>query len=165
MKFYKLVYICSMSIILLGCSMNSSQTEESSSEKESKVMKNEPVVLNDTQKKREEELKEGPIEVIHERIIDEKIVSSIGESKTYFIVSSDLKVRIYLLNTGTKSFRYSVRSADDQRKVATGILKESESYEKVFNDLPEGTYLISCVVQEETPPIDIALSLKVEGGK
>jgi len=58
--------------------------------------------------------------------------------------------------TVTKSFRYSIRNADDKRQVATGL---------VFNDLPEGAYLISCVVQEETPSVDIALSVKVELGE
>jgi len=165
MKIYKLARICSICIILSGCSMYSSQTEEPSSKKESKVIKNEPVVLDTTQKEKEEELKGGQIEVTHESLIDEHIVSSIGESKSYFTVNGDLKVKIYLLNTGTKSFWYSIRNADDKRKVATGFLKENESYEQVFNDLPEGAYLISCVVQEETPSADIALSVKVELGE
>ncbi|MET4563243.1 hypothetical protein ABIA69_004437 [Lysinibacillus parviboronicapiens] len=165
MKIYKLAHICSICIILSGCSMYSSQTEEPSSNGESKVIKNEPVALDTTQKKKEKELKEERIEVTHERMIDEQIVSSLGESKSYFTIHGDLKVKIYLLNTGTKSFRYSIRNADDKRQVAAGLLKENESYEQVFNDLPEGAYLISCVVQEETPPVDIALSVKVELGK
>jgi len=167
MKIHKLAHICSFCIILSGCSMYSSQIEKTPSNEGSKVTKNEPVILDSTQKKKEEELKGGRIEVTHERLIDEQIVSTIGESKSYFTTYGDLGVKIYLLNTGTKSFRYSIRNVDDndKRQVATGYLKENESYEQVFNDLPEGTYLITCVVQEETPPVDIALSVKVELGK
>ncbi|MED4887748.1 hypothetical protein [Lysinibacillus fusiformis] len=164
MKIYKLVYIFCICIILSGCNIYSSQTEESSSEEKSKEIKNEPVVLDITQEKEKKELKEGRIEVTHERIIDEQVVSSIGESKSYFTINGDLKVKMYLLNTGTKGFKYSVRSAEDQRQFASGFLKENESYEQVFNDLPEGEYLISCVVQEESPPIDISFSVKVELG-
>ncbi|MGM9925416.1 MAG: hypothetical protein ACI35R_14305 [Bacillus sp. (in: firmicutes)] len=153
MKIYKLAHICTLFIVLSGCSTVSSPTEEPSKE-----AKNEPVVLDITHKKEEEEL----IEASHARMIDEQITSSIGESKSYFTSAGDSPIKVYLLNTGTESFVYSIRNADDERMVANGVLKKNESYEQVFDDLPEGAYFISCAVQEDNGPINIALTVKTE---
>ncbi len=157
MKIYKLAQICIICLVLSGCSTHSSQTEEPSPAKGLRVINDEPVELDITQVKTEEER----IPITRGDMIDAQIISPIGESHTYFTTYGDSKVKVYLLNTGTESFLYKIRNADD-KKVAAGILKMNESFEQVFTDLPEGDYFISCIVQDEEPPIDIALSVKVE---
>ncbi len=82
--------------------------------------------------------------------------------KSYFDNKGDSKVKIYILNTGTESFQFSIRNVSDKKKIVTGVLNTNETYEDVLNDLPESSYIISYVVVEENPPSDIALSVKVD---
>ena len=71
-------------------------------------------------------------------------------------------MKISLSNTGTESFLYKIRNVDKETNVANGVLKSKESFEQVFEGLPEGDYAIYCVVEEEESPIDIKLKVKVE---
>lgn len=157
---FKLVQVCSICIILTGCSVYSSIQENQPSHEVSKVVKEEPVVSDIVHNK--VETKQEQIGIAHARIIDEQIASSIGESKSYFDNKGDSKVKIYILNTGTESFQFSIRNVNDKKKIVTGVLNANENYENVLNVLPEGSYIISYVVVEENPPSDIALSVKVD---
>jgi len=157
---FKLVQICSICIVLSGCSMYSSIQEEQPSHEVSKVVNEEPVVSDIAHNKVEST--QDQIEITHASMIDAQIASSIGESKSYFEKTGDSKVKIYILNTGTESFQYSIRNVNDNKKIVTGVLNTNETYENVLNDLPEGSYIISYVVVEETPPTDIALTVKVD---
>ncbi|MFJ7666384.1 hypothetical protein ACIQXI_04710 [Lysinibacillus sp. NPDC097195] len=154
--------ICFMGIIFLsGCSpliMKSPQEQ-------SKIIESEPVAIQDKQTIKDENIsmKDKGIEVIRARMIDEHLVSTIGESKTYFQTYSDLKVKVHIENTGTEGFIYKIRNLEDYQKViVSGILKTNESFQQVFDQLPEGFYAISTVVEEEDMPIQIDLSLKVD---
>lgn len=176
MKINKFALIWSCCIILSGCTTTLTQTDETSSQEESKVIKSEPAESGTIQNLKEEKVNqnENKIEVIrghlideqigitHARLIDEQIASSIGESKSYFDNKGDSKVKIYILNTGTESFQFSIRNVNDTKKIVTGVLNTNETYEVIINDLPEGSYIISYVVVEENPPADIALSVKVD---
>jgi hypothetical protein len=71
-------------------------------------------------------------------------------------------LKISLVNTGTESFLYKILAADKETDVANGILKSKESFEQLFDGLPEGDYVIYCVVEGEESPIDIKLKVKVE---
>lgn len=121
-------------------------------------MKKEPVVLDNTQKEKEKE----PIGGFHPIVIDAEIVSPIGESQSSFTHSGDVPLKISLSNTGTESFLYKIRNVDKETNIANGVLKSKESFEQVFDGLPEGDYAIYCVVEEEESPIDIKLKVKVE---
>lgn len=164
MKINKFALIWSCCIILSGCTMTLSQKEEASTQEESKVIKSEPAESGTIQNLKEEKVNqnENKIEVIRGYMIDEQIVSPIGESKTYFESYGDINVKVHLVNTGTERFVYSIRDMEDRRKIATGILMQNESYEQVFEQLPKGFYTISTVVQDEEPPIEISLSVKVD---
>ena len=138
MKINKFALIWSCCIILSGCTMTLSQKEEASTQEESKVIKSEPAESGTIQNKQEQ------IGITHARLIDEQIASSIGESKSYFDNKGDSKVKIYILNTGTESFQFSIRNVNDKKKIVTGVLNTNETYEDVLNDLPEGSYLCGC---------------------
>lgn len=161
MKIFKLVQISFICVVLSACSTYSAQTIEPSSNEVSKGFKDEPMKSENTQEKKEDDLGK-PIGVNRGHMIDAQIVSPIGEFQTNFTSYSELKVKVYLLNTGTESLLYKIRSVDDKKQVAVGILKMNESFEQVFNDLPEGDYSIFCVVEEEEPPIDLAVTVKVD---
>lgn len=122
------------------------------------VVKTEPVVLDITHNEKKEEPKGG----FHPLVIDEEISSPIGESKSYFIYDWNVPVKISILNTGTESFLYKIRNIDKETNVVNGVLKSNESFEQVFDRLPEGAYVISYLVQEEGFPMDIKLKVKVE---
>ncbi|MGE7921349.1 hypothetical protein ACQKM9_20775 [Viridibacillus sp. NPDC093762] len=122
------------------------------------VAKDEPVVLDTTQKEKDEE----PIENTFPRMIDQEIASPIGESMFNFTYAGRDPLKISLVNTGTESFLYKILDADKETDVANGVLKSKESYEQLFDGLPEGDYVIYCVVEEEESPIDIKLKVKVE---
>lgn len=158
MRIYKLACFCIFIVLLSGCNTFSSKTEESSSKVASQVEKNEPVFFDTTPKEKDEEPKGGfhPIE------IDAEIASPIGESKSYFTYAGSVPFKISLLNTGTESFFYKIQNVDREINVANGILKSKESFEQVFDGLPEGAYVIYSVVEEEEPPTDIKLKVKVE---
>lgn len=163
MKLSTIISIPLMCIILSGCSSYDSQEKEPNIDKESTqityepISKNDQVVTNVTNLKKEE----GHIEVIRGKMIDQQVVSPIGESKTLFNIYGDMAVKVYILNTGTESFEYRIRNVDDNKKLDYGVLKGNESYEQVFYDLPEGSYVISYLVEEEGFPMDIAFSEKV----
>ncbi|MEY9977265.1 hypothetical protein [Lysinibacillus sp. RC79] len=158
MKIYKLACICTFIILLSGCNSFSSKTEVSSSKVTSEAVKSEPVVVDITQKEK------GPesIGTSHPIEIDEEIAAPIGESKSYFTYDGDVPFKISLANTGTESFIYKIRNVNKETKVVNGVLKSNESFEKVFDGFPEGAYVISYVVEEEEPPADIKLKVKVE---
>jgi len=161
MKIYQFTLMCSFAMILLtGCNSFLTITPQ----EELTIIESIPAdfQMNQTTKVEDLKPKEQGIEVIRSRMIDEQIVSTIGESKTYFQNYGDMKVKVHIVNTGTESFVYKIRNIEDYEKViGTGILKTNESFQQVFDHLPEGFYAISTVVQEEDMPIEIALSLKV----
>ncbi|WP_107925133.1 hypothetical protein [Lysinibacillus parviboronicapiens] len=158
MKIYKLACICTLIVLLSGCNAFSSKTEEPSTKVASEVIKNEPVVLDTTHKEENEETLEG----FHPLEIDAEIISPIGENISYFTYAGRVPFKISLLNTGTESFLYKIRNVDTETYVANGVLKRKESFEQVFDGLPKGNYDIYAVVEEEEPPIDIKLKVKVE---
>ncbi|QDQ03062.1 hypothetical protein FOH38_22890 [Lysinibacillus fusiformis] len=158
MRINKLACVCTFILLLSGCDAFSSKTEETSLKVVSEVVKSEPLVLDTTYKEKDEE----PIGGYHPLVIDEEIASPIGESKSYFIHDWEVPFKISLLNTGTESFFYKIRNVDKETTVANGVLKSNESFEQVFDGLPEGAYVISYLVQEEGFPMDIKLKVKVE---
>lgn len=158
MRIYKLVCICTFIILLSGCNAFSSKTEEPSSKVASEVLNNEPNDLDSTQKEKEEE----PIGGSYLLEIDEEKSSAIGEGESYFTYAGSAPFKISLLNTGTESFLYKIRNVDKDTNVTNGVLESNESFEQIFDGLPEGDYVISYVVQEEEPPVNIKLKVKVE---
>ena len=154
MRIYKLACISTFIILLSGCNVFLSKTEEPSSV----VVKDEPVVLDITHTDKVEE----PIEGFYPVVIDAEIASPIGESKSHFSYAGSVPLKISLLNTGTESFLYKIRNVDNETNVADSVLQSKESFEQVFDGLPEGDYVISCVVEEEEPPANIKLEVKVE---
>ncbi|MGE7998091.1 hypothetical protein ACQKOF_05345 [Lysinibacillus sp. NPDC093190] len=154
MKIYKLACICTFLVLLSGCNTFSTKTEVQASKVTSEVVKSEPIVEDITD---EESVRTSyPIE------IDEEIAAPIGESKSYFTYEGDVPFKISLANTGTESFIYKIRNVNKETKVVNGVLKSNESFEKVFDGFPEGAYVISYVVEEEEPPANIKLKVKVE---
>lgn len=158
MKIYKITCICTFIILLSGCNAFSTKTE--ATKVSSEVVKSEPVVQDITQKEQDTELK--GIETSFPIVIDEEITAPIGESKSYFAYEGDVPFKISLSNTGTESFLYKIRNVDKETKVVNGVLKSNESFEKVFEGFPKGAYVLSSVVEEEEPPSDIKLKVKVE---
>lgn len=158
MRIYKLACICTFIILLSGCDAFSSKTEEPSSKVASEVVNNEPDDLDSTHKEKEEE----PIGGSYLLEIDEEKSSPIGEGESYFTYDGSVPFKISLLNTGAESFLYKIRNVDKDTNVTNGVLKSNESFEQIFDGLPEGDYAISYVVQEEEPPVNIKLKVKVE---
>ncbi|MFJ8459146.1 hypothetical protein ACIQ57_08445 [Lysinibacillus xylanilyticus] len=85
----------------------------------------------------------------------------IGQGESYFTYDGSVPFKIYLLNTGTESFLYKIQNIDKDTNVTNGVLKSNESFEQIFDGLPEGDYVISYVVQEEEPPVNIKLKVKI----
>lgn len=158
MEIYKIAYICMFIILLSGCNAFSTKTEVPTTKVTSEVVKSEPVVEDITQKEKDTE----SIGTSHLIVIDEEITAPIGESKSYFAYEGDVPFKISLSNTGTESFLYKIRNVDKETKVVNGVLKSNESFEKVFEGFPKGAYVLSYVVEEEEPPSDIKLKVKVE---
>lgn len=158
MRIYKLACICTFIMLLSGCNAFSSKTEEPSSKVASEVVKKEPVVLDITHKEKEEE----PIGGFHPLVIDQEIESSIGESNSFFTYAGSVPIKISLLNTGTESFLYKIQNVDKETNVTNGVLKSNKSFEQVFEELPEGAYVISYLGEEEGYPMSIKLKEKVE---
>jgi len=162
MKIYQFTLICSFAMILLtGCNLFLTKTPQ----EEAKIIEVKPAdsQMNQITEGENSSIKQEGNEVIRGRMIDEQIVSTIGESKTYFENYGDMKVKVHIVNTGSESFVYKIRNIEDYQKViVTGVLKTNESFQQVFEQLPEGFYTISTVVQDEDMPIEIALSLKVD---
>ncbi|MFF2796484.1 hypothetical protein [Lysinibacillus xylanilyticus] len=156
MKNYKITCICTFIILLSGCNAFSTKTE--ATKVSSEVVKSEPVVEDITQKEKDTE----SIVSSRPREIESEIASPIGESQTYFTYEGDVPFKISLINTGTESFIYKIRNVDKETDAAKGVLKSNEDFDHVFEGLPEGAYVIYCVVEEEEPPSDIKLKVKVE---
>lgn len=158
MRIYKLACMGTFIILLSGCNAFSFKTEGPSPKVVPEVVENEPVVLVSAHKEKEEESRGG----FHPLVIDEEIASTMGESKSYFKYYGTMPIKISLLNTGTESFLYKIQNVDKETNVANGVLKSNESFEQVFDGLPEGAYVISYLVEEEGFPMDIKLKVKVE---
>ena len=177
LKKYFYISILLGAFALSGCTNdevdNKEVTEESSSAEQSttinnedntkkteevkEVVKKEPVILDVTDLG-----KVAPIRGFYPIPIDAEITSPIGQSESYFTHSDDSPFKITLLNTGIESFLYKIQHLDKETKIASGVLKSNESYEKIFDGFPEGSYLISYLVEEEGHPMDIKLNVKVE---
>lgn len=121
------------------------------------VVKKEPFILDVTDIE-----KVAPIRSFYPIAIDAEITSPIGEIKSSFTHSGDSPFKITLLNIGTESFLYKIQNLDKETKIVNGILKSNECYEKIFDGFPEGTYVISSVIEEEGFATDIKLKVKVE---
>ncbi|MFJ6208957.1 hypothetical protein [Lysinibacillus sp. NPDC092081] len=174
MKFYKFACICTFIILLSGCNAFSTKIEVPSTKLTSEDVKNEPVVSDSTHQEKHNE--PVVVDITHnekdgEAIgsshpiaieINEEVTSPIGESKSYFTYDGDAPFKISVSNTGTESFIYKIRNVDKETKVVNGVLKSNESFEKAFEGFPKGAYVISYVVEEEEPPADIKLKVKVE---
>lgn len=106
--------------------------------------------------------KVAPIRGYYPIPINAEITSPIGQSESYFTHSGDSPFKITILNTGIESFLYKIQYLDKETKVASGVLKSNESYEKIFDGFPEGAYVITYLVEEEGHPMDIKLKVKVE---
>ncbi|MER1986658.1 MAG: hypothetical protein ABS948_12275 [Solibacillus sp.] len=152
MRIYKLTCVCTFILLLSGCNAFSSKTEEPSSKVESEIVK------NMTHKENNEELTGG----FRPLIIEEEVASPIGESKSYFNYAYSVPVKISFSNNGTESFIYKIQNVNKDIEITEGILKSNESFEQIYDELPEGDYIISYVVQEEENPINIKLKVKVE---
>ncbi len=154
MRIYKIACVCTFIILLSGCNVFSfsSIKEEPSLNVESEVVNNKIHIEN----------KQETTAILHPTIIESEILSRIGESQSYFTYTDSLPVKISLSNTGTESFLYKVQNINKDTLVTSGILNSNENFEQVYDDLPEGGYIISAVVQEELAPIDIKLKVKVE---
>jgi len=160
MKIYKITCICTFIILLSGCNAFSTKTE--ATKVSSELVKSEPVVEDITQKEKDTESKGKGTGTSFPIVIDEEKTAPIGESKSYFTYEGDVPFKISLTNTGTESFLYKIQNVDKETDVAKGVLKSNEGFDHVFEGLPEGAYVIYCVVEEEEPPSDIKLKVNVE---
>ncbi|MCS1389988.1 hypothetical protein NXZ77_00040 [Lysinibacillus boronitolerans] len=170
MKRYFYISILLGSLALSGCindeADNTEATAESlaterdhtkKTEEVKEVVKKEPFILDVTDIE-----KVAPIRSFYPIAIDAEITSPIGEIKSSFTHSGDSPFKITLLNIGTESFLYKIQNIDKETKIVNGILKSNECYEKIFDGFPEGTYVISSVIEEEGFATDIKLKVKVE---
>ena len=123
------------------------------------VLKKEPVILDVITYM---ENYQDPMGGFNPLVIDEEVASRMGGSKSYFSYPGDVPFKISLLNTGTESFLFKIQNVDQEILITNGVLKNNESYEKVFDGFSEGAYVISYLVEEEEPPSDIKLKVKVE---
>ena len=149
MMIYKLTSVCILILLLSGCNVFVSKTEETPS-----IVKSEVEYVIDNE--------ETTPSNIHPNEIEAEIESPIGESKSYFTYDKRIPVKISISNTGTESFIYKIQNVSTNTDIAEGILKSNESFEHIYDDLLEGDYRISYVVEEEENPIDIKLKVKVE---
>ena len=154
MRTFKLVYVCTLIILLYGCDGITSKTEVSSSKNE----KNEAVVLVNSGAQKSEE----PKEVFQSQLIDTEMVFPSGQGQSDFTYYGKESFKISLFNTGTENFLFKIRNVEQGTIIANGVLQSTESFEQVFNEYPEGDYVISYVIQEEGNPSDIKLKIKVE---
>ncbi|AHN24165.1 hypothetical protein [Lysinibacillus varians] len=177
LKRYFYISILFSSLALSGCINGEADNKEATAE--SLTTKNTKTINIDDKTKKTEEVKEvekkepvildvtdiekvAPIRSFYPIAIDAEITSPIGESKSYFNHSGDSPFKITVLNIGTESFIYKIQNVDTETKVANGILKSNESYEKIFDGFPKGAYVISFLIEEEGLPTDIKLKIKVE---
>lgn len=160
MRIYKIVCIGMVSILLSGCNAFSTPKEEISLKEVSKevpeVVRKEPVILDVTEMENYQGGGFNPL------VIDEEVSSLMGESKSFFSYSGDMPFKLSLTNTGTESFLFKIRNVDKELLVTNGVLASKESHDKIFDGFPEGDYVISYLVEEEEPPSDIKLKVKVE---
>ena len=155
MRFFQLTCIYTVLIFLTGCHSFSSKTAEPTLKE---VEKNEPVVLHFAQK----EIDEHSFGHNNPIIIEAEISSPIGESESYFPYEGDVPLKVSIANTGTKSFIYKIRQAENHSNVVDGVLESNESFVQIFDGLQKGAYVIKYVVEEEEPPVDIQLNVKIE---
>ncbi|MFJ7666526.1 hypothetical protein ACIQXI_05425 [Lysinibacillus sp. NPDC097195] len=157
MKNYSLLYIYTFIFILSGCNVFFTDTQNETFKK-TPALANNAIDLNRTAKEHNEEpqVSDFPHQINLESI------APTGESKHYFSYEGKAPITISLLNTGSKSFLYSVRQIESETIVAQGILKSAETFQRVFKELTKGDYVLSCVVVEEEKPVGIELKLKVE---
>lgn len=154
MRTYNLAYVCTLIILLSGCDGITSKTEVSSSKNE----KNESVVFVNTSAQKNEE----PKEVFQSQLIDTEMVLPSGQGQSDFTYNAKAPFKISLFNIGTENFIFKIRSVEQDIIIANGVLQSDESFEQVFNEYPEGDYVISYVIQEEGNSSDIKLKIKVE---
>ena len=96
-------------------------------------------------------------------LMDEEVASQMGSSNTYFLKPSEMPFKIALTNTGVESFLFNVYPVEDPNNViSNGVLQPNEQYEKIFDGFPEGSYVVSYLIEEEKTPDDIKLQVKVE---
>ena len=159
MRIYKLACIGAFSILLSGCSTSLASREQPSSKEVSEAVKEEPVILDVMTYMENEQYSIGGFKPL---VIDEEVTSPMGESKSYFSYRGDVPFKISLFNTGTETFLFKIKNVDNEILITNGVLDSQESYEKVFDGFAEGAYVISYLVEEEEPPIEIKLKVKVE---
>ncbi|ATP40839.1 hypothetical protein CSE16_12730 [Solibacillus sp. R5-41] len=168
MKKYFYISILLGTFALSGCTDGSSDNTKVSSEEPSskvaskevsEVVNEEPVILDVITYMENYQYPMGGYNLL---MIDEEVASRIGESKSYFSYPGDVPFIISLLNVGTENFFFEIRNVDKEILITNGVLKNNESYEKVFDGFSEGAYVISYLVEEEEHPSDIKLKVKVE---
>lgn len=166
MSIYKTACISMLIILLSGCNPFSAPPEEPPSkegikevfEESTEVIKKEPVIVDIT----EMEKYHDPMDGFKPILIDAELASPIGENNTSFSYSGDIPFTLSVLNTGTESFLFKIQNVDKNSLVTNGVLASKESYEKIFDGFPEGTYVITFRVEEEEPPSNIKLKVKLE---
>ena len=149
MRIYKLTSVCILIILLSGCNAFVSKTEETPSIVKTEV---EYVIENE----------ETTTSYQYPNEIETEIFSPIGEGNTYFTYDKRIPVKISISNIGTESFIYRIKNVSTDTDITVGILKTNESFEHIYDDLLEGNYGITFVVEEEEKPIDIKMKVKVE---
>ena len=148
MRINKLTSVCFI-LLLSGCNVFVSKTEET------------PSIVK-TEVRYEIEHKETTTSYRHPNEIEAEISSPIGEGNTYFTYDKRIPVKISISNIGTEGIIYRIKNVSINTDITVGILKTNESFEHIYNDLPEGDYGITFVVEEEEDPDDIKLKVKVE---
>ena len=149
MRIYKLTSVCILIILLSGCNAFVSKTEETPS-----IVKSEVEYVIDNE--------ETATSYQYPNEIETEIFSPIGEGNTYFTYDKRIPVKISISNIGTESFIYRIKNVSTDTDITVGILKTNESFEHIYDDLLEGNYGITFVVEEEEKPIDIKMKVKVE---
>lgn len=149
MRIYKLTSVCILIILLSGCNVFVSKTEETPSIVKSEV-------------EYEKDNGETTTSNLHPNEIEAEIFSPIGEGNSYFTYDKRIPVKISISNTGTESIIYKIKNVSTNTDITEGILKSTESFEHIYDDLLEGDYGISYVVEEEGNHDDIRMKVKVE---
>ncbi|WP_409369535.1 hypothetical protein [Lysinibacillus sp. 38-6] len=156
MNNYQLLRIGMLIILLSGCNVFSTKTEEPPVKEAAPIKTTIDLSSEEKEKSEEPKVSDQPI------LIEAEIAAHTGDNENYFTYEGNVPLKIALVNTGTETFLYTFRHADNETIVAQGMLKSDESFNKVFDELPEGDYVLFCVVADEEPPADIKLKVKVE---
>ena len=162
MKIKQLACIAACTLIIAGCNAVSAPEEEPiiKEEPEERAYK-EPIILDvNTYMEKYEDQMGGYRSYL---IIDEEVASYKGSSETYFSYPEEVPFKIALNNTGNESFLFRVYPVDQPEiAITNGVLKPNEQYEKVFDGLPAGGYVIDYLIEEEKTPDDIKIKVQVE---